>query len=101
MSGDSKIGPQAGGVLRPVAMRKIGAGPAAAAQGAAPAPAAAEPVASARLIGLTAALADQPVPVDMARVASLRSAIVGGSYSIDVGATAGAMLAFYRGTTGA
>jgi len=101
MSGDSKIGPQVGGVLRPVVLRKIGAGSAAAAHGAAPASATAEPVAAARLIGLTGALADQPVPIDMARVASLRSAIVGGSYSVDVGATASAMLAFYRGTPGA
>lgn len=101
MSGDSKIGPHVGGVLRPIALRKIGAGSAAATNGAAPVPAAAEPVPAARLVGLTQALADQPAPVDMARVASLRSAMVGGSYSVDIGATAGAMLAFYRGTPGA
>ncbi len=97
MSGDSKIGPQVGGVMRAVALRKIGAGQAAAARGAAPVPPAAELVPAARLIGLTQALADQAPPVDTARVASLRAAIADGSYSVDAGTTARAMIDHYRG----
>jgi negative regulator of flagellin synthesis FlgM len=98
MSGDSKIGPQVGGVMRAVTARKIGAGSAAPLRAAAAPPPASDPEPAARLIGLTRAIADQGPPVDTARIASLRNAIAAGSYCVDAGATARAMIDFHQGS---
>lgn len=98
MSGDSKIGLQVGGVVRAGAMRKLAGDCAAPLRAAAPVPPAGDPEPVARLIGLTHAIADQGPPVDTARVASLRSAIAAGTYRIDPGATARAMLDFHQGS---
>lgn len=96
MSGDSKIGLQAvGGIVRTGATRKI------ANEAATPARApirvqAQDPLPVARLITLAGELADQGPTVDVSRVASLRTAIAGGSYTADSGVIAKAMLAFQQ-----
>ncbi len=95
MSGDSNIAP-VGGALRAVSLRKIAGGAAAPLR--APAPLrTAEAMPATRLIGLGDALADQPPPVDAARVGALRAAIASGGYSVHPTVIAGAMLDFYKG----
>ncbi|SKB41992.1 flagellar biosynthesis anti-sigma factor FlgM [Sphingopyxis flava] len=98
MAGDSKIGPQVAGVMRPAAMRKIGAGSASAARAAAVTSPVSEAEPAGQLISLTRAIAEDGPPVDTARVANLRAAIATGSYRVDADATARAMLAFHRGS---
>src|SRR3546814_13317389 len=96
MSGDSKIG-QVGGVTRINSARHLSAA-STAARPDGPAPAAArETMPATRLLGLTQSLAEQGPPVDVARVAALRTAIAGGDYRVDEGALAHAMLAFHQG----
>jgi negative regulator of flagellin synthesis FlgM len=91
MSGDSKIG-IVGGVGRIAPVRKLMAGPATASAAATARAAAASAPPAAGLIRLAGALAAQPVPVDTARVAALRSAIADGRYAIDPAKIAGAMI---------
>jgi len=98
MAGDSKIGPQVAGVMRPAAVRKIGAGSAGAARTAPVMPPASETEPVGRLVGLTRAIIEEGPPLDTARVASLRTAIASGIYRVDADATARAMLDFYRGS---
>lgn len=64
-------------------------GPAAA--GALPPPVAAKPIARIELTSLVKDIAGRP-PVDEARVADLRAQIAAGSYRLDAGRTADAML---------
>jgi len=101
MSGDSKIG-HVTGPVRTGAVRRLAAGSAEAARPGAPVSAASGETASAtRLLGLTQTLAEQGPPVDVARIAALRTAIAGGDYRVDAGALAQAMLAFHQGSAGA
>ena len=99
MSGDSKIGLQAvGGIVRTSATRKI-AGEAAAVPLRAPTAVrvAQDAVPVARLIGLAGDLAEQGPPVDVSRVATLRTAIANGSYTADPASIAKAMVQFHQG----
>ncbi len=101
MSGDSKIGLSVTGPVRAGAVRKLAAG-STAARPDAPIPAAiGETASTTRLLGLTRTLAEQGPPVDVARVAALRTAIAGGDYRVDAGALAQAMLVFHQGSAGA
>ena len=52
---------------------------------------------TARLTRLASSLADQAPPVDVARVAALRTAIAGGSYGVHPAIVASAMLDFHGG----
>lgn len=96
MSGDSKIGP-VGGIGRAGPLRRV------ASDAAAPmrAPAQLQPthdnLPTARLSRMASSLADQAPPVDIARVASLRTAIAGGSYGVHSAIIASAMLDFHSG----
>lgn len=95
MSGDSKIGP-VGGVIRTTPVRKIaGGGDTASAAAARSTSSAALP--GAKLIHLASDLASQPPPIDAARVASLRSAIVEGTYTANAKNIALAMLSHAQG----
>lgn len=93
MSGDSKIGP-VGGIVRAGPPRRIASETAAPAHTPAPAPAA-DTLPAAKLTRLSATLADQPPPVDVARVAALRTAIAGGNYGVHPALIASAMLDFH------
>lgn len=98
MSGDSKIGlPAVGSIVRAAAPRRISGDASTPAPASVPARAAADAVPVARLIGLAQDLADQGPPVDVSRVAELRTAIAGGRYVIDSQAIANAMLTFHKG----
>ena len=92
MSGDSKIGP-VGNVARTGPLRRIGSDAAApAALQAAP-----ETLPTARLTRLAGTLADMSPPVDVARVATLRTAIANGSYGVHPAIIASAMIDFHTG----
>ncbi|MEQ8310708.1 MAG: flagellar biosynthesis anti-sigma factor FlgM [Sphingopyxis sp.] len=93
MSGDSKIGP-VGGIVRAGPSRRVASETAAPAHTPAPAPAA-DTLPAAKLTRLSATLADQPPPVDVARVAALRTAIAGGNYGVHPALIASAMLDFH------
>lgn len=101
MSGDSKIGLPIAGPVRAGAVRKLAAGSAAGRPDAPVPTAAGEAAPATRLLGLTRTLAEQGPPVDVARVAALRTAIAGGDYRVDAAALAQAMLAFHQGSAGA
>ncbi|MBB6426315.1 flagellar biosynthesis anti-sigma factor FlgM [Sphingopyxis sp. JAI128] len=92
MSGDSKIGP-IGGIVRANPLRGAAGSPAA--RAAAPVHTAQDSVPAARLTRLTGSLASEPPPIDVARVASLRSAIASGNYSVHPAIIASAMLDFH------
>lgn len=94
MSGDSKIGP-IGGIVRTSPLRSVTGGAAAPARAAAPLQAAQENLPTARLTRLAASLASEPPPVDVGRVASLRTAIANGSYGVHPAIIASAMLDFH------
>jgi negative regulator of flagellin synthesis FlgM len=96
MSGDSKIGP-VGGIARTTPLRSVASGSAAPMQAPAQLHAAADSLPAARLIRLAGGLADQAPPVDVARVASLRSAIASGSYGVHPAIIASAMIDFRSG----
>ena len=97
MSGDSKIGP-VGGVGRTGPLRRV-ASDHVAARAPAQLPPAQENLPTAKLTRLANSLADQSPPVDVARVASLRTAIANGSYGVHPAIIASAMLDFHgRGT---
>lgn len=93
MSGDSKIG-IVGGVGRIAPVRKLAASLASATTSGAAAPRAAPSGAmpAAGLIRLAGELAAQPVPIDTARVATLRGAIAEGRYAVDPARIAGAII---------
>ncbi|WP_439567041.1 flagellar biosynthesis anti-sigma factor FlgM [Sphingopyxis sp.] len=95
MSGDSKIGP-VGGIARTTPLRSVASESAAAARAAAP-PAVGDNLPAARLIRLAGGLANQTPPVDVARVASLRSAIASGNYGVHPAIIASAMIDFHTG----
>ena len=97
MSGDSKIGP-VGAVGRAVPLRRV-ASESVAARAPAQLQPAQENLPTAKLTRLANSLADQSPPVDVARVASLRTAIANGSYGVHPAIIASAMLDFHgRGT---
>ena len=97
MSGDSKIGP-VGGVGRTAPLRRVASDNVAARAPAQLQPAQ-ENLPTAKLTRLANSLADQSPPVDVARVASLRTAIANGSYGVHPAIIASAMLDFHgRGT---
>ncbi|QCB53061.1 flagellar biosynthesis anti-sigma factor FlgM [Sphingopyxis sp. PAMC25046] len=98
MSGDSKIGP-VGAVGRAVPLRRVASESVAAMRTPAQLQPAQENLPAAKLTRLAGSLADQAPPVDVARVASLRTAIANGSYSAHPAIIASAMLDFHgRGT---
>ncbi len=97
MSGDSKIGP-VGGVTRTTPVRKLASGADTASAGSARATSTGA-LPGAKLIRLASDLASQPPPVDAARVASLRSAIIEGTYTADAKNIALAMLRYAQGRT--
>lgn len=96
MSGDNRIGTNAvSGIARAHAARRMadnGNTPIAAPSVAASAYDSA-PVAS--LISTARAIADQGPPVDMDRIASLKSAIADGSYRADANQIASSMMTFF------
>lgn len=94
MSGDSKIGP-VGGIVRTGPPRRVASETAAPARTPAQIQSAADNLPAAKLTRLSATLADQPPPVDVARVASLRTAIAGGNYGVHPALIASAMLDFH------
>lgn len=94
MSGDSKIGP-VGAVGRAVPLRRVASESVAAMRTPAQLQPAQENLPTAKLTRLAGSLADQAPPVDVARVASLRTAIANGSYSIHPAIIASAMLDFH------
>ncbi len=98
MSGDSsKIGP-VGGIVRPTPLRSVAsettAQPTRAAAQLRSAP---DSLPAARLIRVARGLAGQAPPVDVTRVATLRSAIANGSYGVHPAIIASAMLDFHGG----
>ena len=94
MSGDSKIGP-VGGVGRTGPLRRIAGENVAAMRTPAQLQPAQENLPAAKLTRLANSLADQAPPVDVARVASLRTAIANGSYGVHPAIIASAMLDFH------
>ncbi|MDK2760226.1 MAG: flagellar biosynthesis anti-sigma factor FlgM [Sphingopyxis sp.] len=94
MAGDSKIGP-VGGIGRTGPLRNIAGGFAASAQAPIQAQTAPDSLPTTRLTRLAGTIASQQPPVDVARVASLRSAIASGSYGVHPAIIASAMIDFY------
>ena len=94
MSGDSKIGP-VGGVGRTGPLRRVASDGVAAMRSAAQLQPAQENLPTAKLTRPANSLADQAPPVDVARVASLRTAIANGSYGVHPAIIASAMLDFH------
>ncbi len=94
MSGDSKIGP-VGGIGRTGPLRRVASEATASANAPVQVRAAADNLPAARLTRLSTSLADQPPPVDVARVAALRTAIAGGNYGVHPAIIASAMLDFH------
>lgn len=94
MSGDSKIGP-VGGVARTSPPRRVAGEATASARPPARVQAAQDNLPTARLTRLSTSLADQPPPVDVARVAALRTAIGSGNYGVHPAIIASAMLDFH------
>ncbi|HEY0597998.1 flagellar biosynthesis anti-sigma factor FlgM [Sphingopyxis sp.] len=94
MSGDSKIGP-IGGTVRTAPLRSTASGSAAAARAPAQLHAAQDSLPATRLARLSGNLASEAPPVDVARVASLRTAIANGSYGVHPAIIASAMLDFH------
>ncbi|MFN4356966.1 flagellar biosynthesis anti-sigma factor FlgM [Sphingopyxis alaskensis] len=98
MSGDSKIG-SVGGVARTGPLRRVVGEATASARAPAQVRPASDNLPAARLTRLANNLADQPPPVDVARVAALRTAIGTGNYGVHPAIIASAMLDFHgRGT---
>ncbi|MGQ3100423.1 flagellar biosynthesis anti-sigma factor FlgM [Sphingopyxis solisilvae] len=98
MSGDSsKIGP-VGGIVRAAPPRSVtrdaGAPQTRAAASAQPV---ADHVPVARLVRLSAALATEAPPVDVGRVAALRTAIASGNYGVHPAIIASAMIDYHNG----
>ena len=98
MSGDSsKIGP-VGGIARTTPLRSVAsetaAQPARAPEQLRTVP---DSLPAARLIRLTSSLATQAPPIDVARVAALRTAIANGSYGVHPAIIASAMIDFHTG----
>lgn len=96
MSGDSKIGP-VGGIGRSGPLRRVASAAAAPMRAPAQLQLAQDSLPTARLTRLASSIADQAPPVDIARVASLRTAIAGGSYGVHPAIIASAMLDFHSG----
>ena len=94
MSGDSKIGP-VGGVGRAVPLRRVAGENVTAMRTPAQLQPAQENLPAAKLTRLASHLADQAPPVDVARVAALRTAIANGSYGVHPAIIASAMLDFH------
>lgn len=98
MAADNKIGLSAvGGVARIHAPRKLPGEAAAPMRAAAPTRAATEAVPAPRLIVMAGELASQGPPVDVSRVATVRTAIADGRYAADPGTIAQAMTRFFEG----
>ncbi len=96
MSGDSKIGP-VGGIVRAGPLRRVGSESVASMRAPTQLQPAQDSLPTARLTRLANGLADQSPPVDVARVAALRSAIATGSYGVHPAIIASAMLDFHGG----
>ena len=94
MSGDSKIGP-VGGIGRSGPLRRVAGETVASMRAPAKLQPAQESLPTAKLTRLAGSLADQAPPVDVARVASLRTAIANGSYGVHSAIIASAMLDFH------
>lgn len=94
MSGDSKIGP-VGATGRAVPLRRVASENVAAMRTPAQLQPAQENLPAAKLTRLASSLADQAPPVDVARVAALRTAIANGSYGVHPAIIASAMLDFH------
>lgn len=94
MSGDSKIGP-IGGIVRTNPLRGVASAAAAPARAAAPLRGTQDSLPTARLTRMAGSLASEAPPVDVARVAALRTAIANGSYSAHPAIIASAMLDFH------
>lgn len=97
MSGDSKIG-IVGGIARTAPVRKLAASVGTPAASPAPRAVASDTLPAAGLIRLASELAAQPAPLDTARIATLRSAIAEGRYTVDPSKIAGSMLAHLAGS---
>src|SRR3546814_13284657 len=88
-----------GGVGRAVPLRRFASDNVASMRTPAQLQPAQENLPAAKLTRLAGSLADQAPPVDVARVASLRTAIANGSYGVHPAIIASAMLDFHgRGT---
>ena len=96
MSGDSKIGP-VGGIGRTGPLRRVDSETVAAMRAPPKLQPTQENLPTARLTRLASGLADQAPPVDVARVASLRTAIANGSYGVHPAIIASAMIDFHTG----
>lgn len=94
MSGDSKIGP-VGGIARIGPPRRVASEATASAHAPAQVRPAQDNLPAARLTRLANNLADQSPPVDVARVAALRTAIANGNYGVHPAIIASAMLDFH------
>jgi negative regulator of flagellin synthesis FlgM len=95
MSGDSsKIGP-VGGIVRTTPLRSATSETSARVHAPAQPAVLTDSLPAARLIRLAGSLATQAPPVDVARVASLRSAIASGSYGVHPAVIASAMIDFH------
>lgn len=94
MSGDSKIGP-VGGVGRTGPLRRVAGEAVASMRAPVQLRPAQENLPTAKLTRLAGSLAEQAPPVDVARVAALRTAIASGSYGVHPAVIAGAMLDFH------
>ena len=94
MSGDSKIG-AVGATGRAVPLRRVASDNVAALRTPAQFQPAQENLPAAKLTRLAGSLADQAPPVDVARVAALRTAIANGSYGVHPAIIASAMLDFH------
>ena len=96
MWGDSKIGP-GGGIGRAGPLRRVASDAATAMRAPAQLQPAQDNLPTARLTRLAGSLADQAPPVDIARVAALRTAIANDSYGVHPAIIASAMLDFGGG----
>ena len=97
MSGDSKIGlPAVGGIVRTTPPRRIAGDSTAPADAPARVQAAPDALPVARLINMATDLASQGPPVDVSRVAALRTAIAGGQYAVHSSVVAGAMVEYHQ-----
>ena len=96
MSGDSKIG-AVGGIGRTGPLRRVAGDAPSPLSAAAQLQPAQDNLPTARLTRLASNLADMSPPVDVARVASLRTAIASGSYGVHSAIIASAMIDFHTG----
>jgi negative regulator of flagellin synthesis FlgM len=96
MSGDNRIGTNAiSGIARAQAARRMADDGSTRITATAPTASGYDSAPVASLISTARAIADQGPPVDMDRIASLKSAIADGSYRIDANQIASSMMTFF------